>query len=827
MADVTVSVLAKSVGISVDALLLKLKEAGLSQMKAEDLVTDQQKQALLNYMQGEKAPAKKITLSRKSPSELKVSSPLGRGKTVNVEVRKKRTFVIPTAEEIAEQQREEEEARLAQLEAERLEAEAAKQRQLSKDTKEEAKTDKVSAENIPAPVSEKAAPADKTEAPKKAEKPTRKVDFPADSSKEEEHRAKKGKPKFDTMPKKIVLNAFNVNSDEEDGGHFRARRRKRHHHEALSQKFEKPVEPQVREVQVPETIKVGDLAQKMAVKAGEVIKSLMKLGVMATINQMIDQDTAILVVEDLGHKAVAMKENALEDELMQQEHSGEQVHRAPVVTIMGHVDHGKTSLLDYIRRTKVTAGEAGGITQHIGAYHVQTPRGMITFLDTPGHAAFTAMRARGAHATDIVVLVVAADDGVMPQTIEAIQHAKAAGAPIVVAVTKVDKHEADPERVKQELSQHGVIHETWGGDNMFVNVSAKTGQGIDELLESILLQAEVLQLTAVENVPARGVVIESRLDKGRGVVATILVQNGTLRKGDILLAGTEFGRVRAMLNEVGQPVETAGPSIPVEVLGLSGTPAAGDDAIVVADERKAREVALFRQTRSRDVKLAKQQAVKLENMFDRMGQEGSSKTLNVIVKADVQGSVEALTDSLTKLSTDEIKVNVVVSSTGGITESDVNLAKASNAVIFGFNVRADATARKIAERENIDIRYYSVIYALLDDVKAAMTGMLSPELKEQIIGIAEVREVFRSPKFGQIAGCMVVEGVVKRNNPIRVLRDNVVIYEGALESLRRFKEDASEVRQGMECGIGVKNYNDVKAGDQIEVYETVSIARTL
>jgi translation initiation factor IF-2 len=588
-----------------------------------------------------------------------------------------------------------------------------------------------------------------------------------------------------------------------------------------------PAEPQIREVAIPETIKVGDLAQKMAVKAGEVIKALMKLGVMATINQMIDQDTATLVVEDLGHKPVAMKENALEDEVMQQNLTGETVHRAPVVTIMGHVDHGKTSLLDYIRRTKVTAGEAGGITQHIGAYHVETPRGMITFLDTPGHAAFTAMRARGAHATDIVVLVVAADDGVMPQTIEAIQHAKAANAPIVVAVTKCDKHEADPERVKQELSQHGVIHESWGGDTMFVNVSAKSGEGIEQLLEAILLQAEVLELSAIEHSPARGVVIESRLDKGRGVVATILVQNGTLHKGDVLLAGTEFGRVRAMLDENGRPVETAGPSIPVEVLGLSGTPSAGDEAIVVADERKAREVALFRQTRSRDVKLAKQQAVKLENMFDRMGQDGSSKTFNVIVKADVQGSVEAITESLIKLSTEEIKVNVVVSSIGGITESDVNLAKASSAVIFGFNVRADATARKIAEREDVDIRYYSVIYALLDDVKAAMTGMLSPELKEQIIGIAEVREVFRSPKFGQIAGCMVIEGVVKRNNPIRVLRDNVVIYEGALESLRRFKEDAGEVRQGMECGIGVKNYNDVKAGDQIEVFETISIARTL
>ncbi|MDO8954087.1 MAG: translation initiation factor IF-2 [Gammaproteobacteria bacterium] len=827
MADVTVNVLAKSVGISVDVLLLKLKEAGLSQSHADDLVTDLQKQTLLSYMQVEKAPAKKLILNKKSSSDIKISAGAGRGKTVSVEVRKKRTFVIPTPEEIAELQRAEEEAKLAQIEAERAEieaakaAEAAKLVELAKPKVIEKPVD-VAAKEVEAPVVEK--PVDVIATEKKVEKPVRKPGFTPTSN--DEDKRKKGKYKPDAVPKKAVLKTFGPTISEDEDGNFRARRRKRHH-EAFSQKFEMPAEKQVHEVAIPLTIKVGDLAQKMAVKAGEVIKVLMKLGVMATINQIIDQDTAILVVEELGHKYVLRNENALEDELMLQAEGGHTVHRAPVVTIMGHVDHGKTSLLDYIRRTKVTAGEAGGITQHIGAYHVETPRGMITFLDTPGHAAFTAMRARGAHATDIVVLVVAADDGVMPQTIEAIQHAKAANAPIVVAVTKVDKHDADPEKVKQELSQHGVIHETWGGDAMFVNVSAKTGEGIDQLLESILLQAEVLQLTAVEDMPARGVVIESRLDKGRGVVATILVQNGTLRKGDILLAGTEFGRVRAMLDELGRPIDSAGPSIPVEVLGLSGTPAAGDDAVVVADERKAREVAGSRQMRTRDVKLSKQQAVKLENMFDRIGQEGVLQSLNVIVKADVQGSVEALTESLQKLSTDEIKVNVVVSSIGGITESDVNLAKASRAVIFGFNVRADSTARRLAERESIDIRYYSVIYALLDDVKAAMTGMLSPELKEQIVGIAQVREVFRSPKFGQIAGCMVIEGVVKRNNPIRVLRDNVVIYEGALESLRRFKEDAGEVRQGMECGIGVKNYNDVKAGDQIEVYETISIARTL
>ena len=597
---------------------------------------------------------------------------------------------------------------------------------------------------------------------------------------------------------------------------------------ALQQGFTKPAAPVTRDVVLGETITVAELANKMAVKATEVIKTMMKMGAMATINQVIDQETAQLVAEEMGHKVILRNENELEDAVMNdRDTDAEKVTRAPVVTIMGHVDHGKTSLLDYIRKAKVAAGEAGGITQHIGAYHVETDDGkMITFLDTPGHAAFTSMRARGAKATDIVVLVVAADDGVMPQTIEAIQHAKAAGAPLVVAVNKIDKPEANPDRVEQELLQHDVISEKFGGDVQFVPVSAKKGLGIDELLEAILLQSEVLELTAVKDGMATGVVIESYLDKGRGPVATILVQSGTLNKGDIVLCGFEYGRVRAMRDENGKEIEAAGPSIPVEVLGLSGVPAAGDEATVVRDEKKAREVALYRQGKFREVKLARQQKAKLENMFTNMT-EGDVAELNVIVKADVQGSVEAIVQALQELSTDEVKVKVVGSGVGGITETDATLAAASNAIVVGFNVRADASARRVIESENIDLRYYSIIYELLNEIKAAMSGMLEPEFKQEIIGLAEVRDVFKHPKFGAIAGCMVTEGVVKRNNPIRVLRDNVVIFEGELESLRRFKDDVSEVRNGMECGIGVKNYNDVKVGDQIEVFEVVEIKRSI
>lgn len=828
MADITVNQLAGRVGLSVDAVLAKFKEAGLPQKSAEEVVTASQKETLLAHMQTatQQAP-KKITLSlKKAPDHL-------RGQTV--EIRKKRSFVMPSADELQkmaqqeEQRRIEEEKRTANLaEEKRLQAEREKERlaaeEQARQLKEKAKAEKSIEKTtqqaevlIPPPVGEE------------AHKHHHHV-------KEKEH-IKEETEAEEVKPKKVVkvkpedrgvhhfsIAAIDQDDDEEKGrDRFAVRHKKRKsHHSAPAAKASEPI---VRKVEVPESITVADLAQKMAIKGGEVVKTLMTMGVMATINQVIDQDTALLVISELGHEGSVFNENALEEAVMNQTIEGDLVSRPPVVTIMGHVDHGKTSLLDYIRRTKVAAGEAGGITQHIGAYHVETPKGMVTFLDTPGHAAFTAMRARGAHATDIVILVIAADDGVMPQTIEAIQHAKAAKAPIVVAITKVDKPEADIEKIKQALTAYEIIPEEWGGENMFVGVSSKTGQGVDDLLDSILLQAEVLELKAVKDTPARGVVIESRLDKGRGVVASVLVQNGTLRKGDILLAGAEFGRVRALFDEVGRQVEEAGPSIPVEVLGLSGLPNAGDSTIVVESEKKAREVALFRQGKFRDVRLSKD-ATTLDNLFDRL-KGGEQKTLNVVLKTDVQGSLEALVDALNKLSTEEVKVAVIASGIGGITESDITLAIASNAVVFGFNVRADQTAKQLAEREKVDLRYYSIIYNLLDDVRHAMTGMLSPEFKEEIIGIAQVREVFRSSKFGTISGCMVVEGVIKRHNPIRVLRDNVVIFEGALESLRRFKDDANEVRQGMECGIGVKNYQDVKVGDQIEVYEQVKVERTL
>ncbi|MEE1339713.1 MAG: translation initiation factor IF-2 [Succinivibrionaceae bacterium] len=589
--------------------------------------------------------------------------------------------------------------------------------------------------------------------------------------------------------------------------------------------FNKPVAPVSRDVVIGETITVSDLAAKMAVKAIEVIKVFMKLGDMVTINQVIDAETAQLVCEEMGHKVIVRKENELEEALLKdRDLDSLSEPRAPVVTIMGHVDHGKTSLLDYIRKSKVASGEAGGITQHIGAYHVQTKNGgMITFLDTPGHAAFTAMRARGAKATDIVVLVVAADDGVMPQTIEAIQHAKAGNVPIVVAINKIDKPTADPTRVINELMRYGIVSEEMGGDTQFVKVSAKTGQGIDDLLEAILLQAEVLELKAVRDGMASGVVIESRLDKGRGPVASVLIKQGTLHVGDIVLCGFEYGKVRAMKNELGKNVESAGPSIPVEILGLSGVPVAGDEATVVRDEKKAREVANYRQGKFKEIKIARQQKAKLDNMF----KEGAASELNIVLKADVQGSVEAISDSLVKLSTDEVKVNIIYSGVGGITETDATLAAASSAIIIGFNVRADNSARKVIESDNIDIRYYSVIYDLIDEVKQAMSGLLGSDIKQQIIGMAEVRQVFRHPKFGLIAGCMVTEGVIKRSAPIRVLRDNVVIFEGELDSLRRFKDDVAEVTNGFECGVGVKNYQDVREGDQIEVFENIEVKRTL
>jgi len=594
--------------------------------------------------------------------------------------------------------------------------------------------------------------------------------------------------------------------------------------------FQRPTAPVVREVEIPEAISVSDLASRMSVKAGDLIRELFKQGMAVTINQLLDRDTASILVEEMGHKAVMAAQKDAEDALMtevaEQAAQFEQRPRPPVVTIMGHVDHGKTSLLDHIRRTRVAAGEAGGITQHIGAYHVRTPRGLISFLDTPGHAAFSAMRARGARVTDIVVLVVAADDGVMPQTVEAIQHARASNVPILVAINKMDKPDANPDRVMQELTQHQVVAEEWGGDTIMVRVSAKTGEGIEDLLDSLLLQAEVLELKAPVEGPARGTIVESSLDKGRGPVATVLVQAGTLRRGDVIVSGAELGRVRAMFNEAGEAVTEAGPSIPVQVLGLSGTPNAGDDVLVVADERRAREVAELRGQRERLSKIEEGRGPSLDQLFSQL-KEGEIKSVNLIVKADVQGSVEALRESLLKLSTDEVKVTMVASGVGGITESDANLAVTSNAIILGFNVRADAAARRVVEEKGLDLRYYSVIYELIDDVKKALSGLLSPEVTETIVGVAEVRDVFRSSKFGAIAGCMVLEGAIKRNNPIRVLRNNVVIYEGALESLRRFKDDVSEVKAGTECGIGVKNYNDVQVADHIEVFERTVRARTL
>ncbi len=882
MTDSTVSKLASEINTPVDRLIQQFQEVGLTK-GAESSVTEEEKQQLLNHLQSQhgadvSAPTR-MTLRRSTKKTLSV----GGNKAVNVEVRKKRTYVKRSAVEEAARKEAEEKARIeaeqhaaeeakrkAEEDAQRKQAEAeAAQRKAEEDAKRKAdaeakrKADAAVKSDPAAQAERDAAEAEEKrlleqkelEAKRKAEEDARVL---AEEAKRlaEENEARWQKEEAERIAREQA-DVHTTSSKEaqaaEDEFDRRAEGRRRHKRKsnkdaekerpnvtprgrrgrkgatpsALQQGFTKPADPVVREVRIGETISVAELASKMAVKATEVIKAMMKMGAMATINQVIDQETAILVCEEMGHKPIATKENELEESVLAEAGgTGEAVTRAPVVTIMGHVDHGKTSLLDYIRRTKVASGEAGGITQHIGAYHVETENGMISFLDTPGHAAFTSMRARGAKATDIVVLVVAADDGVMPQTIEAVQHAKAADVPLIVAVNKIDKPEADPDRVKNELAQHDVIPEEWGGDVQFVHVSAKQGTNIDELLENILLVAEVLDLKAVADGPASGVVIESRLDKGRGPVATVLVQSGTLKKGDNLLCGLEYGRVRAMRDELGQEITEAGPSIPVEILGLSGVPAAGDEATAVKDERKAREVALYRQGKFREVKLARQQKAKLENMFSNMT-EGEVSELGVVLKADVQGSVEAISDALLKLSTDEVKVKIIGSGVGGITETDATLAAASNAIVLGFNVRADSSARKVIEAENLDLRYYSVIYDLIDEVKQAMSGMLAPEFKQQIIGLAEVRDVFKSPKIGAIAGCMVTEGVVKRNSPIRVLRDNVVIYEGELESLRRFKDDVNEVRNGMECGIGVKNYNDVRVGDQIEVFETVEIQRTL
>jgi translation initiation factor IF-2 len=844
MADVTVSQFAEVLKVPVERLLTQLDEAGIRVSGADDTISDDAKMELLTFLRRahgrtqDSAAPRKITLQRKSQGEIKVASAQGRARMVNVEVRSKKTYLnrsvleerarvqqeevdrhkheVERAKQDVEQTketREEDLLKQQRMEAEQREAEARQRLELEEEAKRRA--------------DEEARVAAEEEARRQAE---------ARERQEAERRREQETAKVVRAPEREAPRAqraeLHVSSDAS------ARFKKKKQHQASRSRrpaqinvstqhgFERPAAPVKRDVQLGETVTVAELAQRMAVKANEVIKVMMNMGVMATINQPIDQDTAVLVVEELGHTAVLVKENAIEDELQSTDTQHELAARPPVVTVMGHVDHGKTSLLDYIRSTKVAAGEAGGITQHIGAYQVKTAKGVVTFLDTPGHAAFTAMRARGAQVTDIVILVVAADDSVMPQTIEAIQHARAAEVPIVVAITKVDKGDADPEKVRNDLAKHNVLPEAWGGDTMFVNVSARTGAGIDELLDTLVLQADVLELKAARDGLAAGVVIESSMEKGRGAVATVLVKRGTLKPGDQIIAGQEFGRVRAMFDESGQPVTEAGPSMPVVVLGLSAAPNAGDELLVVESERKAREVALYRQGKFRDTKLARQGPTKLEDMLSQMG-DGKAATMQVVIKADVQGSAEALRDALSKLSTDEVAVKVVSSGVGGITESDVTLAMASNARIIGFNVRADGSARTMIKESGTDVRYYSIIYEAIDDVKLVLSGMLTPEVKEQIVGLAQVREVFRSSKFGTVAGCIVADGYVRRNNPIRVLRDNVVIFEGGLESLRRFKDDVNEVRAGTECGIGVKNYNDVRVGDQIECFSRVEVARTV
>ncbi|MGJ3257851.1 MAG: translation initiation factor IF-2 [Alcanivorax sp.] len=896
MAETTVKKLADIVGTPVEKLLTQMKDAGLPHGDASEVVSDEQKQQLLAHLRkshgAADTEAKKITLKRKSTSTIKTTGAAGKSKTVNVEVRKKRTYV--KRETLEEQEREEAERKAAEEAARLAEEEKRQAEEVAKRQAEEAASKKEEDAKVRAEAERKAA------GEKAAEEKTKRVSVPKtaaakkpakaetaeEKAKREEAERKqreadeaKRKQEAETRKKaeeeaarrtaeeaariaaelekrgdqeekkpeeeedkgsSIVVAAQEASYQREERQSRRRRRKPKSAGVAHGQMkssmsklhgFKTPTEKKIYEVEVPETITVGDLAQRMNIKAKQLIKAMMKMGEMATVNQFIDQETAFLLVEEMGHKPVASKgqEEVLEDHLagmVVNRDEGDLNDRAPVVTIMGHVDHGKTSLLDYIRKAKVADGEAGGITQHIGAYHVEHEKGMITFLDTPGHAAFTAMRARGAKATDIVVIVVAADDGVMPQTAEAIDHAKASGAPIIIAVNKIDKEQADPDRVRNELATKDVIPEEWGGEYQFINVSAHSGQGVDDLLDAILLQSELLELKAPSTGSATGVVIESRIEKGRGTVASILIQAGQLNIGDMLLAGAHFGRVRAMVDENGKPIKTAGPSIPVEVLGLDGAPEAGEQVQVVPDEKKAREVAEFRQERDRDLKLKRQQASKLENLFENMG-SAETKTVNIVLKTDVRGSLEALTGALHDLGTDEVKVNLVSAGVGAINESDVNLAMTSEGVLLGFNVRADSKAKKLCEQEGLDLRYYSVIYELIDDVKSAMSGLLAPEKREEILGTAQVRDVFRSSKFGAVAGCMVIEGTLYRNRPIRVLRDDVVVFEGELESLRRFKDDVQEVRNGMECGIAVKSYNDVKAGDKIEVFEVKEVARFL
>ncbi|MDH3342787.1 MAG: translation initiation factor IF-2 [Gammaproteobacteria bacterium] len=849
MAEVTVKQLADVVGTPVERLLDQIKEAGLSADSADALISDKDKLQLLDYLRGQHGKSaasgedkpRKITLKRKSVTELKASSGAGRGRTVAIEVRKKRTISKPSdVAEVVAGEESTEAARPKELEAlEKLRADQAK-RELERDQEQEkirARTEKrqQESEEEQAKIEAKqkaeaeAAEADKTRSKVKKESPEA-VATPDAVQAESVRRDKGGKKP--AKHEKTLYGRSELHVSTDQSGKRKKKKGKHQSQKVVAETrhgFEKPVDPVIHEVSIPETITVDELARRMSMKAGDLIKELMKMGVMATINQVIDQDTAALVVEELGHKVVTINEDDRENALLARDNADLEMHaRAPVVTIMGHVDHGKTSLLDYIRTSKIATGEAGGITQHIGAYHVDTDKGMITFLDTPGHAAFTSMRERGANATDIVILVVAADDGVMPQTIEAVQHSKAAGVPIIVAVNKIDKEDADPDRVKTELGNYEVIPEEWGGENIFCNVSAKTGQGVDELLDAVLLQAELMELKAPSEGLAKGAVLEASLDKGRGVTTTVLVQQGTLKKGDIILAGEEFGRVRAMFDEHGQEISSAGPSIPVAVIGLSKTPSAGDEVLVVEDERTAREVTDARRQKARDLRLAGQQQAKLDSLFDRM-KAGEVNKLNVLLKADVQGTLEAISDALNKLAADndEVDVAIVGSGVGGINETDISLAAASDAIVLGFNVRADATARTAAAERGVDLNYYSVIYELIDEVKKALVGMLKAEYREQIIGMAKVQEVFRSQQLGQVAGSIVTEGVIRKSQPIRVLRDNVVIFEGELESLRRFKDDVQEVKSGTECGIAVKNYNDVKPGDQIEVFERVEVERTL
>jgi len=855
MADVTISELAEVVGVGVDKLLSQIKEAGLSHTKADEPISNDDKNTLLQFLrrshgdsEASVAAPKKITLKRKTVGTLKSASTHGRGKTVNVEVRKKRTYVKRSAvEEDAPEELENEAALTEAVDesavdtaAETIEATSAEATEVtaaeasekseeapasdSKDTKDAAAAPEVAVEEAAAARADKPGAKRKVQGKKESEEP---------GDKKKSHLKNKGKPA------KRQAKTIHVNDDfvleggdvDEMGGRGRrgGGRKGKARLSATQHAFEKPTEFIKREIKIGETNTLPDLAQQMSVKSAAIVKTLFNMGVMATINQILDQDTASLLVEEMGHIPKFVSEDAIEEQLAESiiaDTGKVEIIRAPVVTVMGHVDHGKTSLLDYIRKATVASHEAGGITQHIGAYHVNTDHGMISFLDTPGHAAFTAMRSRGAKATDVVVLVVAADDGVKPQTEEAVQHAKASGVPMVVAVNKIDKEGVDVDRVKNELAAMEVIPEDWGGETQFIEVSAITGAGIDQLLEAILLQAELLELKAYTDVPGQGVVIESRLDKGRGPVASVLVQNGTLKSGDTVLVGHEYGRIRALVDELGKTVKTAGPSIPVEILGLNGVPEAGDEFVVLTDEKKAREIAEFRRTRHKDTLQASQQSNLVETMFAGIGKE-DLKVFNIILKTDVRGSLEAIVGSLQKLNTEEVEVNIVASGVGGISETDVHLAATSKAMIIGFNVRADKSSRDIVENEGLQLRYYNVIYDVIDDIKAIMGGMLSPEIREEIVGVAEVRDVFNSPKFGQIAGSMVIEGTVYRSKPIRVLRDNVVIYEGELESLRRFKDDANEVRNGMECGIGVKNYTDVKVGDKIEVYETTEVARSL